>query len=429
MKFPPEDASSGKLRAPLLSDRPSSLFSPHWTTEDRCLLALLFETRKAGALPSNRRETISRHQQCDWPRLIDKARREGVAAALFHNLTQAHMEVVFPQEILTALSDDYYSTLKRNLSIIGKLRIILAAFQETGIPCIVLKGIALAEHIYPSIGMRGMADVDILVRKEQLFEADALLLSLGYEPKDSVAETAINNPEGYLASLEYRGKVSPLNLHVHWHTVNTSVPATMFIELVDIERLWEQAVPTNVADSHALTLRPEHAIIYLCEHALRIGHSFDRLILICDIFYSLKAFATVMDWDFLVEESRRFNLSRLVYCGLAIVRHYTRIDISEDWMAKLRPTDLFWGERFFLRLQFGNRRIRGSSYLLYLAMNRRLSDKARFIFRTFFPPRPILLQRRYLKESQGTGGLYLSRLHEILSHLWGQNSFYRRGGS
>ena len=65
----------------------------------------------------------------------------------------------------------------------------------------------------------------------------------------------------------------------------------MFVEQVDINRLWEKAIPTSVADSHALTLRPEHVLIYLCEHALRVGHSFDRLILICDIFFSIKAFA------------------------------------------------------------------------------------------------------------------------------------------
>jgi hypothetical protein len=380
---------------------------------------MLFQPQKAVVLLSDRHSgRATRHDACNWPRLVDQARCEEVTAVLFYNLSQTHLEDLVPPEILGELSVHYYATLKRNLLIIGRLRAVLTAFQEVGIPCIVLKGIALAERIYPSIGMRGMSDVDVLIRKEQLFEADALLSSLGYQPEDSVAETAILNPTGYLASLEYRGKASPLNLHVHWHTVNTSVPATMFIEQVDIDRLWEQAVPTNIADSHALTLRPEHAIIYLCEHALRVGHSFDRLILICDIFFSLKAFATVMDWDFLIEETRRFHLSRLVYFSLTIVRHYTGLEIPGDCIAKLRPTDLSGGERAFLHLQLGNRRVRGSSYLLYLAMNRRLSDKVRFIFRTFFPPPQILLQRQRRKNAAFTNSLYLARLGEGISHLW-----------
>jgi hypothetical protein len=300
------------------------------------------------------------------------------------------------------------------------LREVLAAFQKAGIPCIVLKGIALAELVYPNIGMRGMSDVDILVKKEELFTVDEHLSSHGYTSVDSTVTKAIHNPVGYLASLEYRkNDPSPLNLHVHWHTVNTSVPATMFVEQIDINRLWEHSAVTGVADSHALMLRPEHLIIYLCEHALRVGHSFDRMILICDIFFSIKTFEKIIDWDFIVEESRRFNLSRFVYYSLSIVKHYTSLDISDGCIAKLRPPDISLGEKLFLRLQLNNRRISGSSYFIYLAMNRGLSDKIRFIARTFFPPPPILLQRQYRKGAEFAYSLYLSRIGEVFSHIWG----------
>ncbi len=41
------------------------------------------------------------------------------------------------------------------------------------------------------------------------------------------------------------------------------------------------------------------------------------------------------DWDFLVEEARRFNVSNLVFLSLAIVQHYTSLIISEEIMRKL----------------------------------------------------------------------------------------------
>jgi hypothetical protein len=304
--------------------------------------------------------------------------------------------------------------------LIGELRKVLATLQEAGIPCIVLKGIALAERVYPNIAMRGMSDVDILVKKDDLFRVDDYLSSLGYISRDSTVAKAIHNPIGYLASLEYRKDAkSPLNLHVHWHTVNTSVPATMFVERIDINRLWENSAMIAVADSHALMLRPEHLIIYLCEHALRVGHSFDRLILVCDIFFTIKAFENIIDWNFVSEESRRFGLSRFVYYGLSIVKHYTSLGIPDECIAKLKPSDMSWGEKFFLSLQLNNRRIRGSSYFVYLAMNRERSDKIRFIARTFFPPRQILLQRRYGKDSDSAKSYYLSRVREVFSQIFG----------
>jgi hypothetical protein len=382
-----------------------------WTTEDKFILKLLFEPEKV--------KSILPEHAPNWTHLVEKARQEGVSAVLFHNITKHHLEDLVPRDSYRDLSNHYYVNLKRNMSIIGVLREVLATFQQAGIPCIVLKGIALAELVYPSIGMRGMSDVDILVKKEDLFTVDEHLSSHGYTSADSTVTKAVHNPVGYLASLEYRKNASPLNLHVHWHTVNTSVPATMFVEQIDINRLWEHSAVTTVADSHALMLRPEHLIIYLCEHALRVGHSFDRMILICDIFFSIKAFEKIINWDFLVEESRWFNLSRFVYYSLSIVKHYTSLDITDGCIAKLRPPDISLGEKLFLHLQLNNRRIRGSSYFIYLAMNRSLSDKAGFIARTFFPPQQILLQRRYRKGAEFSNSLYLSRIGEVFSHLWG----------
>jgi len=391
-----------------------------WTTEDKFILTFLFDPEKAKSiLPDQEAGTIPSENDPDWTLLVEKAQQEGVSAVLFHNITKHHLEDLIPRESYRNLSNHYYANLKRNMSLIGELREVLATFQQAGIPCIVLKGIALAELVYPNIGMRGMSDVDILVKKEELFTVDEHLSSLGYTSADSTVTKAIHNPVGYLASLEYRKNASPLNLHVHWHTVNTSVPATMFVEQIDINRLWEHSTVTAVADSHALMLRPEHLIIYLCEHALRVGHSFDRLVLICDIFFSVKAFEKIIDWDFIVEESRRFNLSRFVYYSLAIVKHYTSLDIADGCIAKLRPPDISWGEKYFLKLQLNNRRIRGSSYFIYLAMNRGFFAKLGFITRTFFPPAQILLQRQYRKDAEFSNSLYLLRIGEIFSHIWG----------
>jgi len=388
-------------------------------TQNKLMGMLLFAPQKARRhLSDHKNGTSPSGPVPDWSRFVEAAQQEGVSAILFHNITRHRLDDLVPQAHFTALSDQYHANLKRNLSIVGALRDVLAAFQQDGIPCIVLKGIALAERVYPNIAMRGMSDVDILIRKADLFRVDDHLSSLGYASRDSTAAKAIHNPAGYLASMEYRkNDPSPLTLHVHWHPVNTSVPATMFAGQIDLNRLWERAVVTSVADSRVLTLCPEHLLIYLCEHALRIGHSFDRLILVCDIFYAIKAFENCIDWDFMIEESRLFNLSRFVYQGLSIVKHHTSLGIPDACIAKLRPPDLSRGEKYFLKLQLSNRRIRGSSYFIYLAMNRGLRGKIKFITRTFFPPARILLQRQYRTDAEFSKSLYLLRMGEIFSQM------------
>jgi hypothetical protein len=224
-----------------LNESQSGIFTiPHWTLEDKIILKLLFEPEKGKSfLSDDKAESKWPALDPDWTHLVEKARQEGVSAVLFHNITKHRLDDLLPQDNYRDLADHYYANLKRNMSIVGELRGVLEAFQAMAVPCIVLKGMALAERIYPNIALRGMSDVDILVRKDDLLRADERLLTLGYTARDSSAAKAIHNPMGYLASLEYRrNDTSPLNLHLHWHLVNTSVPSTMFVEQIDLNRIW-----------------------------------------------------------------------------------------------------------------------------------------------------------------------------------------------
>jgi hypothetical protein len=355
----------------------------------------------------------------DWNYLIRHLSAEGVASLFFHYIEQFHLQDLLPAGICDALSREYHATLRRNMIACTVLKPVFDKFNEQKIHFIVLKGIVLAELVYPGFAMRSMSDADILVRKDDVFLVDAHLTALGYISRDSSVEQALDNPVGYLASLDYQKSDGSLpNLHIHWHPVNTSVPAYMFAGQVDPDRLWEMAVHTEVANAKARILCPEHQVIYLCEHALRINHSFDRLILIYDIFYVIRTLKYEIKWDFLVEEARRFNLSKLVFLSLTVVKHYTSLIISEEIMRRLYPADLTFGEKYFLNLQLRNRRFRGSSILIYLAMNEGFIKKGRFLFRTFFPPRHILLQRQYAKNAQFGPSYYVLRFWEVVSYLF-----------
>jgi hypothetical protein len=382
-----------------------------WKREDRLLLKLIFG--------EGCRDTLSQFSpgSLDWDYIVETAISEGVAAVLFYKIKKSNLEEMIPDETCQYLQRLYNSNLMNNMSVLGELKEILGRFKDEGIPFIMLKGIALAEHIYPAIAMRGMSDIDILVKKDSLQKVDKCLSSYDYFPRDSSVARAVNNPVGYLASLDYRRDMSSLSLHIHWHLVNTSVPAYMFASQIDMERIWKMSVPVMIADVESRILSPDHLIIYLCEHALRIGHSFDRLILIYDIFQSIKVYEKSVDWDFIIRESRDFNLSRLLYFSLTIVRDYSSLRILDKVTNSLQPLHITIGEKFFLFLQLSNKRMRGSSYLIYLALNRGFINKYRFLLRTFFPPQHILIQRWYNKNLEFRKSYYLFRICEVVRYV------------
>lgn len=387
--------------------------------DDGLLRTILFEPHHAHTHLTGKSGTVAAAPDREWSGFLEKAGREGVSAVLFYHLRKYRLTNLCPPEIVDILSWRYHANLRSNLRIIGALREVLTRFQQEDLPCIVLKGMALAERIYPNIALRGMSDVDLLVKKADLLRADACLVRRGYTSRDSTVARAAGNPPGYLMSLEYRRDgASVLNLHLHWHPVNTSVPATAFAERIDLERIWEKAIPARIADSEALMLCPEHLIIYLCEHALRVGHGFDRLILVCDLYFAIEVFEGRIQWPEVVAESRRWNLDRFVYHALTIVKGHTGLTTMDGCLAELAPATLTLWERIFLRMQRNRRQVRGSGYFLHLALHHGLLAKMGFVARTFSPPRQILLQRRAGEEMRSAASPYLGRIGEVSSHLW-----------
>lgn len=372
----------------------------------------------AGGQPERFREIASDVGADDWPELAGAMADEGVAFLVFYFIEKLRLGGSVPKDARNTLSGLYYGNLKRNLAIAEALKAVFLRFGADAISFIVLKGFALAACFYPGLATRGMSDADLLVRKGDVERANDSLTALGYTAADSLVNEALQNPPGYLASLDYRASDGSLpNIHIHWHTVNTSVPAYMFSENIDLDRMWEKAVSLRLAGAEARILCPEHQIVYLCEHGLRINHSFDRLILIYDIFYAIKAPRWSVDWDLVVGETRLFKIERLVFLSLSVVRRYAPPAVPDGVVQALLPPERTFWERAFLKLQLDNRRFRGAAMLVYFAMNNGIRAKAVFLFRTLFPPRRILLQRSYALDGKFSAVRYWRRVREVFLHL------------
>jgi hypothetical protein len=94
---------------------------------------------------------------------------------------------------------------------------ICAALDARGIRSLPLKGVTLAEAIYPDPGLRLYGDVDILVAAGQLREAAAALSTLGYGPPRDPARVA-GLPQLHFHVEDPRGRLPAVELHwrVHW---------------------------------------------------------------------------------------------------------------------------------------------------------------------------------------------------------------------
>ncbi|MFC1674574.1 nucleotidyltransferase family protein [Candidatus Omnitrophota bacterium] len=349
--------------------------------------------------------------ELDWAYFFNQARREGVLALAFNNLSRIESaDRLIPEETRKQMKSFYYTVAARNSLLSEQLKKLLSAFNQAGIKLILLKGIALAHTVYPNIALRPMDDIDILVRREDLPAANQVLISLGYLSPANYEDSLVSSPDSSINTLVYGGgRTATFFIHLHWHLINTTWPLGRLVSAIDMQRIWSAALPLKIEGSNTWKLLPEHQLIYLCQHAF--AHGFKRLILIYDIAQVLRTYQEQLDWDLVIQEAQRFNLSQILYCSLRLTSRLLDYDIPA--LNRLRPVHFSLFERMLS--YFISRGIRSQklSYLTYLSMQGWFFGKLRFIARTVFPPPDIMAHKLTLPLSQINSGHYYRRLVHI----------------
>lgn len=203
--------------------------------------------------------------------LTDVANVAGVAAlAARLNVESYVLEALGPRQQrlgsgaaawLEELRERVFAVAVDNLRRDEELREALARLDAAGIPLILLKGSALrAER--PGLAGRFQCDVDVLLRRDDLERAEAILRHLGFQLDESYLDR-----EGLLArhfhlGFERRGAT----LELHWDVDVVSPPGFT-------ERLWERsrvvAGERELAGQTLRVLAPEHQLLVACLHLSR----------------------------------------------------------------------------------------------------------------------------------------------------------------
>jgi|GEM_PF-1302631 len=360
---------------------------------------LLFRDEDPRSLP------IIEGEENFLPRLLE----EDIAPLVYYQLKKMRLLDTIPQEVKASLEDFFLLNLARNFRIRIDVSNLLKGFHAHHFPSILLKGLALISHYYPHPATRRMTDADILIKKENLPAIDKYLASLGYRPIDSTVSQAIDNPSGYLASLEYHTEDERPIIHLHWHVINTSVP---FFFPYPLEDLWQTAHSINLEGVPALIPSPEHMCLHLAEHGLRVNHSYARLILIYDLYALIRCAGRNMNWGKILSLADYSGLSPFLYFSFLHLEKWAGPIIPCTVKERVQPLTLSPLQHLYVWFIEGDVRIRGLSYLLYLSLLSGVRGKSKFVFSTFFPPRRISRQR-VRDHKRPAVKIYFSRLWEI----------------
>ncbi|MCA9919232.1 MAG: nucleotidyltransferase family protein, partial [Anaerolineales bacterium] len=130
---------------------------------------------------------LTRAQQLNWDDFAVRAIAFGLAPQIYARFKQWDAKI--PPKALAKLAVTHKMQAQRSEAIYAQLTQLLHATAAANLQPVALKGVHLAACYYPEPAQRPMNDIDLLFTPDELPQAEALLLELGYGGKHKSAET------------------------------------------------------------------------------------------------------------------------------------------------------------------------------------------------------------------------------------------------
>ena len=120
-----------------------------------------------------------------WNKFVRVGSSHLVIPALYHKFRERGFLKLLNNELVSYLREIYSQNLKRNIELVKEVNEISSLFRCNNVDHVFLKGAALVSSIYKdSLGIRMVADIDILIKNDQIKKAKSLMEDYGYKFAD-----------------------------------------------------------------------------------------------------------------------------------------------------------------------------------------------------------------------------------------------------
>lgn len=278
----------------------------------------------------------------NWDALVAAAQQARVAPLVYFVLREKDW---LPASALERLRMAYFATARRNLLAFHALGQAIDYLNTHDIPTLLLKGVALALSLYKNEALRPMGDADLLVPREDVPRAVALLRELGYTTRiPEVRPGARLDYDGELFLQADVAHAVPIDLH--WNLIN----APNYRRSAAEAWLWESAQPVTVGAAAGRVLCPEAQLIHLCAHKVLHHNEADADaggLWTYDIAQLLAEHT--IDWDVVLAKAQALEMIAPLQQALPVVAPAWGISLAEDVLARLAALTPTRAERRMMR--------------------------------------------------------------------------------
>jgi hypothetical protein len=268
----------------------------------------------------------------DWQQVMTLAREHRVRPLLQRRLQDTGYWQRVDAEAWQRLLHECRVVTARKVRLHAELDQIVAALARARIPVILMKGAHLGPAIYRNIALREMDDLDIMVAREHLGAAVALMIERGYEGIREFSVEADAEIANHATGLVKRDVAA---LEIHWNITYPNAATA-----IDAAPLWHRAQPVTEVAAPALGLSAADLLLHVCYHA-SYHHQFEiGLRPYCDIAEIAAGWNGDDNWREVVRIAIEHRWSRGVALTLQLARDFVGARVPDWVVSRLAPSDL-----------------------------------------------------------------------------------------
>ena len=256
-----------------------------------------------------------------WDEAIEAAEDHGVLPLLHRTLISAEARI--PHQAADKLRSKYERNAFQCFANASELLQVLKALQQASISAMPFKGVVLGACAYGDITARTAGDLDVMIARQDIPGATAILRERGYELKTA------SRPDGMPAEenefeYHFERESDGMVIELRWRLELTS---PRFKRDLGMDWVWPTRTSVELAGANVPSLDPNTLLLMLCMHGSK--HAWSRLTWVCDISQMLESHPE-LNWKEVRKEAGRTGLERALALGVLLSHRMTRSRVPEE---------------------------------------------------------------------------------------------------
>ncbi len=254
---------------------------------------------------------------------IELAKQNKLLPRIYWHFKQTSKDLI-PNDIYSYLENHFINNSKHNLFLTNELLKTIDLLEKHDIKAIPFKGPTLSEFLYKNLALREFVDLDLIVKKEDVWKLREILLANSFKP---YYEPLKNKQDTFLkrqCSLKFR---SPNNVFfdIHWNY------AQSYLNYKFDDSIWERVQLLDFHNKKINVLSKEDLFIILSINFSKDG--WKTLSNIYDIAELIKSHD--LDWDFILNKSVEINCKRVIALSVLLACDIDTLEIPQAILDKI----------------------------------------------------------------------------------------------